>query len=389
MSGPFGAPPQPDGLTTTAEFVAALGSLRQWSGRTFRQLTAAARANGDTLPASTIAGALGRATLPREEFVAAFVRACGLDEAESARWVAARKRLAAEMPLSSGTPGGPAGRVPGSPARPESLAPAGPGDQNTPDGKGPDRDAPDRDGPDREAPDRNALVQRAPDRNASDNPPLRPASGGPQWPALVGVGAGVLLLLLAVVSVLPSLYGPPAGGVPPEPLPSRVGATAESDRLPSKGWYQMVPAHVADRDLCIGEGRERSGRTDRPLAVQRPCAGLVPDTFLRAVGDGAWQIEWHHPVEGPGCLTVDEALKASGALIAPAECTGAPHQQFLLKPAGSGFVVQPLHSGLCVGALYGESDMRAGAEIAQKTCTGRRDQVFLFRPAPAPTWTPR
>ncbi|GLW26042.1 XRE family transcriptional regulator [Microbispora triticiradicis] len=379
MSGPFGAPPQPDGLTTTAEFVAALGSVRQWSGRTFRQLTAAARANGDTLPASTIAGALGRATLPREEFVAAFVRACGLDETESARWVAARKRLAAEMPLSSGTPGDPAGRVPGSPARPESLAPAGPGDQNTPDGDGPDRDAPDR----------NALIQNASDQSAPDRRPLRPASRGAQWPALVGVGAGVLLLLLAVVSVLPSLYGPQPGGGTPGPSPSRVGATAASDRLPSDGWYHMVPAHVAGGGLCIGEGRERSGRTDRPLAVQRPCAGLVPDTFLRAVGDGAWQIEWHHPVEGPGCLTVDEALKASGALIAPAECMGAPHQQFLLKPAGSGFVVQPLHSGLCVGALYGESDMRAGAEIAQKTCTGRRDQVFLFRPAPAPTWTPR
>ncbi|WP_182877901.1 XRE family transcriptional regulator [Microbispora sp. H10670] len=379
MSGPFGAPPQPDGLTTTAEFVAALGSVRQWSGRTFRQLTAAARANGDTLPASTIAGALGRATLPREEFVAAFVRACGLDEAESARWVAARKRLAAEMPLSSGTPGGPAGRVPGSPARPESLAPAGPGDQNTPDGDGPGRDSPDR----------NALIQNASDLSAPDRRPLRPASRGPQWPALVGVGAGVLLLLLAVVSVLPSLYGPQPGGATPRPVPTRADATAASDRLPSDGWYHMVPAHVAEGGLCIGEGRERSGRTDRPLAVQRPCAGLVPDTFLRAVGDGAWQIEWHHPVEGPGCLTVDEALKASGALIAPAECTGAPHQQFLLKPAGSGFVVQPLHSGLCVGALYGESDMRAGAEIAQKTCTGRRDQIFLFRPALAPTWTPR
>ncbi|MEU8198373.1 hypothetical protein AB0C10_31795 [Microbispora amethystogenes] len=377
MAGPFDAPPQPDGLTTTAEFVAALGSLRQWSGRTFRQLTAAAKANGDALPASTIAGALGRVTLPREEFVAAFVRACGLGEAESVRWVAARKRLAAEMPpLPSVAPGDPADRVrpPGSPARPESHAPAGPGD----------RDAPDRDGPDQDTPDRHVLARSAP-----DSPPLRAARRGPQWPALVGVGAGVLLVLFAVVSVLPSLYGPQPGGGTPGPSPFRAAATSLNDRVPSNGWYHMVPAHVAEGGLCIGEGRERSGKTDRPLAVQRPCAGLVPDTFLRAVGDGARQIEWHHPVEGVGCLTVDEALKTPNALIAPAECTGAPHQQFLLKPAGSGFVVHPVHSGLCVGALYGESDMRAGAEIAQKTCTGRHDQVFLFRPAPAPTWTPR
>jgi len=171
------------------------------------------------------------------------------------------------------------------------------------------------------------------------------------------------------------------------PAASLAAPTAGSKRPPRDGWYHVVPSHVADRDLCIGEGRERNGRTDRPLAVQRPCRDLVPDTYLRAVGDGAYEIQWHHPKEGVGCLTVDEALRDPDVLLAPENCTGAPHQRFVLEPAGAGFALRPLHSGLCLGALYGEPDVVPGAELAQESCTGRRDQVFLFRPVPVPPWT--
>ena len=155
--------------------------------------------------------------------------------------------------------------------------------------------------------------------------------------------------------------------------------------MPLDGWYQMIPSHVAVRDFCVGEGRERNKRTDRALAVQRPCKGLVPDTYLRAAG-GAYEIQWHHPENGVGCLTVDDALTGPGALLAPADCSGAAHQRFLLKPDRVGFTLRPLHSDLCLGALYGDADVAPGAEIAQQRCTGRPDQVFLFRPAPAPGW---
>ncbi|MEU6428282.1 helix-turn-helix domain-containing protein [Microbispora sp. NPDC046973] len=404
MSGPFSAPPQPDGLTTAGEFVAALGRLRQWSGLTYRQLTAAAKASGDVLPSSTIAGALGRTTLPREEFVAAFVRACGLGEAETARWVAQRKRLAAGM-----TP----------PADPHDAAA----------GRDHPLSQPERPGPDGRPDQADRLVPGGLDGHeqtdpAASVPPGDPAGPGrgtlrPGPPALrrlAVAGAGALVLLLATGAALAQLRVPWAGGdatppaspaaatagggptpltaspIPLSPIPlspTPAAGTAGSGRLPRDGWYLMVPSHVAGRDLCVGEGRERNGRTDRPLAVQRPCRDVVPDTYLQSVGGGAYEIQWHHPKEGVGCLTVDEALRGPDALIAPENCSGAAHQRFLLKPAGAGFALHPLHSGLCLGALYGEPDVAPGAEIAQETCTGRRDQAFLFRPAPAPTWTPR
>ncbi|GIH60721.1 XRE family transcriptional regulator [Microbispora siamensis] len=375
MSGPFSAPPHPDGLTTPAEFVAALGRLRQWSGLTYRQLTAAAKASGDVLPSSTIAGVLGRTTLPREEFVAAFVRACGLGEAETARWVAHRKRLAAGMTLPADPPGATAG------PDHSPVPPLQPGQDDRPDQAG--RFEPGGlDGREHALP----ADPAAPGEPAGpDGDTVRPETRALRRFAMAG--AGVVVLLLAMGALLAQLPVSWAGG-DARPSASPAAATAGSGRTPPDGWYHIVPSHVAGRDLCVGEGRERSKRTDRHLAVQRPCRDVVPDTYLHAAG-GAHEIQWHHPEEGVGCLTVDEALTGPGALIAPADCSGAAHQRFLLKPAGVGFALHPLHSELCVGALYGEADVAPGAELAQKSCTGRPDQVFLFRPAPAPTWTPR
>lgn len=41
---------------------------------------------------------LGRNTLPREELLTGFVRACGQDEATAVAWIAVRKRIAAGIP---------------------------------------------------------------------------------------------------------------------------------------------------------------------------------------------------------------------------------------------------------------------------------------------------
>lgn len=79
-----------------ADYTAALRSLRGWSGLTYRQLEGKASADGAVLPSSTIATTLGRSTLPREQFVEAFVRACGLDDDNVRLWIAARKRLAGD-----------------------------------------------------------------------------------------------------------------------------------------------------------------------------------------------------------------------------------------------------------------------------------------------------
>ena len=147
---------------------------------------------------------------------------------------------------------------------------------------------------------------------------------------------------------------------------------------PSDGWYLLRPGHTADRDLCVGEGRERNKRTDRPLAVQRPCEGLVPDTYLEAVGQGVYLIKWRHPEQGWGCLSVDEASLHDGMLLAPRDCTSSADQRFLFQPVSNGFVLRPVHSGKCVGVLGGPADVDAGAELSQATCSGQADQVFLL-----------
>ncbi|MFF0150775.1 helix-turn-helix domain-containing protein [Micromonospora sp. NPDC005203] len=90
-----GTAPDPATAGSAAEFVAQMRALRQWSGLTIRQVSKRARDAGDVLPHSTLNTALGRANLPRETLVAAFVRACAGDQDTVDRWIAARKALAA------------------------------------------------------------------------------------------------------------------------------------------------------------------------------------------------------------------------------------------------------------------------------------------------------
>ncbi|ADI07547.1 hypothetical protein SBI_04427 [Streptomyces bingchenggensis BCW-1] len=89
--------PQPHDVKDSAEFVAVMRQLRQWADLSYRELERRAGAAGDVLPRATLAGALNRQELPREELVAAFVRASGGDEATVEAWVGVRKRLAVEV----------------------------------------------------------------------------------------------------------------------------------------------------------------------------------------------------------------------------------------------------------------------------------------------------
>jgi len=342
-----GSPPDPANAATAAEYVAALARLRRWSGLTYRQLAAK---TGGALPPSTMAGVLGRTTLPREDFVVAFVTACGLDEAQIDRWVRARRNLAAGVAGESA----PVARKPG----PRADVPAGAAPE-----------------PAAETPAAEPSAPQEPRRTAR-------AAARRWWPAFVAA-AGVAAVLVTALTI-PGGAGETSEG---QASAGRAVSGPTSDGL-RDGWYRMSPVHVIDRDLCIGEGRERSGRTDRPLAVQRPCADLTPDTYLKAVGAGVYEIQWHHPEHGVGCLTVDQAHVGDRTLLAPADCTEAAHQRFLLEPerAGRGYVLRPVHSGKCVGLLYGEADVHSGAELAQQTCSGRRDQIFRFEPADRPDW---
>ncbi|WP_165521927.1 XRE family transcriptional regulator [Micromonospora zingiberis] len=327
------SPPSPDDAATSAEFVAALRALREWSGLTYRQIAGNAAAAGEVLPSSTIAAALGRTTLPRQQVVAAFARACGLDGATTARWVAARNRIAA----------GSVGPEPtASPIRAEATGAASSTEPSSTESE---------------------TVPRT--------RPVDPAAPANRRWLLVAAITVVATLVIALTAAL-IWDREQESGVP------------TNTTHPIDGWYLVRPAHIDDRSLCLGEGRERNGRTDRPLAVQRPCDKVSPDTYLREVGADVYELQWHHPTEGAGCLTVDDAFTGDGALLAPSDCVGASHQRYLLDPVddstGNNYRLRPVHSGLCIGLLGGPAEVNIGAEVVQTPCSGTDDQKFLISP---------
>lgn len=85
--------PYPDHVSTPAEFMGALRDLRAWADLTYRELESRASAAGDRLPRGTIASAMSRGVVPREQTIAAFVRACGGDGSAVEVWLAARRRI--------------------------------------------------------------------------------------------------------------------------------------------------------------------------------------------------------------------------------------------------------------------------------------------------------
>ncbi|MGW3626718.1 helix-turn-helix domain-containing protein [Streptomyces sp. NPDC000880] len=87
------AAPDPEQAQSSVEFVAQMQALKDWSGLTYRELTARADAVGDILPRSTVANMFSRSTVPREELVAAFVRACGCGPGTTETWLRVRKEL--------------------------------------------------------------------------------------------------------------------------------------------------------------------------------------------------------------------------------------------------------------------------------------------------------
>jgi hypothetical protein len=78
--------PHPGTAQNTAEFVATMRGLKDWSGMTYRQLEKRAAERGEVLPRSTLADVLRGNTSPRPDLLAAFARACG-DGERVALWL--------------------------------------------------------------------------------------------------------------------------------------------------------------------------------------------------------------------------------------------------------------------------------------------------------------
>ncbi|MGA5062427.1 helix-turn-helix domain-containing protein [Streptomyces exfoliatus] len=351
--------PDPRGARTPAEFLARLQALKDRSGLTYRELAARAEARGDLLPRSTVANMLSRTTLPREELLTSFVRACGVAPAELESWRKVRNELAGRGTYApteeagseqAGTEeagseeaGSEAAEVPGPPAPP----PSWPGAVEPPTGP---------------PPGARSRIRRA-------------------VVATVAV-AGLVLAGISVVAAFRDGRTGHAGhaeqaGQPPR-TPAAPAAPAAGD----------VRIRVAGTDFCLGERRgTRSGRIH-----QLPCAEAgVPLYSLAAVTGGRWRIVSDHPDYGPGCSGIPSGGRIPGAAYEDSEC-GDPSrvETFALQPYGTpvrGHRIVPVGSatpGTCV-TVTGDRTA-AGARLAQAPCApDAAGQLFVFERRPAPT----
>ncbi|MCQ8832262.1 hypothetical protein [Streptomyces malaysiensis] len=193
---------------------------------------------GDVLPRSTVANMLGRATLPREELVAAFVRARGVGPAELTVWLAVRKDLATR----AGEPG--AGPLPDAAAPPAS----GPGG----------------------APDlsRVGSLDSLEPREHGEPAPLAAASASRTAEAgarrsrmpMLSAALGLTIVVAAIAAVL-AWRAHDGGGGGGEGRGGRVDkggsvAVSPDDAAPAPGKYRIRAVHSS---LCLSEGAALRG----------------------------------------------------------------------------------------------------------------------------------
>ncbi|MFD3659401.1 helix-turn-helix domain-containing protein [Streptomyces sp. NPDC058659] len=356
--------PDPREVRNAAEFVACLQALKDWSGLTYRELAARAEARGEVLPRSTVANMLARATVPREELLVSFLRACGVGSSGLAEWQAVRKELAVRGVHEPGAADLGEGVEPGDGADlGEGAEPAGGAES----AEEPDSVA----GPDSAQAPAPAAGPSVVWPGASAAPPdgapdaLRPGPRSRIRRALVAsvALAGLVLAGVSVVAVLRDGHG----AHPPRILT----APAAGD----------VRIRVIGQDLCLGERRgSRSGQIH-----QAPCPDAkVPLYSLKETGGDRWRIVSDHPDYGPGCSGIPSGGRIPDAAYEDSEC-GDPSrvEEFTLEPYGTpveGYRIVPAGSatsGSCVTVVGDRS--AAWARLAQAPCApDAAGQLFSF-----------
>ncbi|MFG3715179.1 RICIN domain-containing protein [Micromonospora sp. NPDC047730] len=337
----------PETARDVGEFVGLMRQLRVRSGYTLRQLEGRAAASGDVLPRSTLASVLHRDALPRADVLAAFVRACTGDDVQVQTWAAARDRLAVARLSVAPTPPLVVSASPVAAGDAVAAAPATPGDEPrgaaaTPDGRW-----------------IGAVARLSPKARRR---------------AVHGVVTLLVLVLAPLAGA--ALFWEDVASAPSEAAPS---AGPERRLAAQESVVQIHPAGAPQ--LCVTEGRERTGRHDDSVAVQRPCAEVTsPLTILAPVGDGLYHIKWDHPQHGVGCLTLIQGGPAAGMLEPWADCVaGGPAQRFHIEPVAgsvSGWRLRPEGLDACLGVPG--TGTATGREIVQSPCTGTEDQTFLI-----------
>ncbi|WP_309053922.1 hypothetical protein [Streptomyces sp.] len=334
--------PDPREAGSTAEFLAGLQALKDWSGLTYRELSARAGERGDVLPRSTVANMLARTTLPREELLTVFVRACGAPSGALEDWLAVRKELALHGVYEPRPQEPPAAGAPGALENSE-----------TPEA--------------REGPEIPGTGERGERREAGETG--EGAAPARARMARVLVGAVALAgLVLAALSVITFVRD---GGAAHPPRSGPGPAPAAGD----------VTIRVVGPDLCLGERRgTRSGQIH-----QLPCAEVeVPRYSLKDLGGGRWRIVSDHADLGIGCSGIPSGGRIPDAAFEDSEC-GDPSrvESFTLEPYGSpvrGHRIVPAGSatpGSCVTVVGDRA--AAGARLAQAPCApDAAGQLFAF-----------
>ncbi|MEU5976116.1 helix-turn-helix domain-containing protein [Streptomyces sp. NPDC047315] len=391
--------------------MARLHALKEWSGLTYRELAQRAGAVGDVLPRSTVANMLSRSTLPREELVVAFVRACGSGPDGIDSWLRVRKELARRERQSTEVPeygaggalaaggtvavdepaepdnavrgaaegqssdGEPAGSGPGGGAAPaaadtsdlvpdavaERVVEGAPGD----DARGADGaagGAVDRNGPAEESPS----VRTGPTRLAkpSRRTLLLVVS------AVVAIGAVLATLVYVMRDSGGDAPGPPQNGAV---RPSFSMGAAMLEPAPGK-----VFIRPAGSRWCLGERSDDSGQIFQVSCESK----ILPDFRIELSPSGWWRIENYHPVHGERCTGITGRRPESGSVFTNQKCNQrGDGELFRIEPvteAGPGvYTIRPAHPGACMTLETAPDGI--SAHVVLRPCReGRTGQRFVL-----------
>ncbi|MFB6819283.1 helix-turn-helix domain-containing protein [Streptomyces sp. NPDC056347] len=322
--------PDPREAYSAPEFVALLQKLKDASGLTFRELAQRAESAGDVLPRSTIANMLARASVPREELLAAFVRACGLGPDRVRDWLAVRAELAAHgQRTATGEPPGDAPALTGT---------------------------------------------------LSSEPPAAPLPGppAPRRRTRALTAAVVAAVVLAAAGVTAALLA--RGGDQDANDDAAKGGDRANGPVAGPVAGRTVRLRSVHSGLCFSEKRG----TDQGWLYQVPCAQeTIPSFSLLPLGDDLWRIVTDHPVYKKGCTGVIDGAPDTGAPLQDQECgLRGKAEEFLIQPVGSpaeGYRILPAHTRLCVGTE--DRSTARGAKLVQTSCEGPdRGRLFSFDP---------
>ncbi|WP_329101204.1 tetratricopeptide repeat protein [Micromonospora sp. NBC_01699] len=284
--------------SSAAQYVALLRRVRDQSGLTYRAIARRAQANGEILPASTLATMFGRTTLPRRELVVALLRACDVPATRMGSWVRAWQRLAAER----GKGRNPLRLLPPVDAAPGRTRPPGAGHPAEDDNGDGDRDG---------------------DGDAGTVSGPVPGDGEP--PSTTGPTAPV--------------HRPVPFQLPPPPMVI-VGRTAET--------RQLLDAMAADGAVCVVEGAGGVGKSALALHLSHLVAQRHPGGCLYADLHGASAgVTPAEPAEvlarflrAMGASTVPPTVEEASTLLRT--MTAAHGVLMILDNAASAAQVRPL-----------------------------------------------